>query len=390
MEILVESAHAIARFLRDQGYTEERLSQLGLAEPPWNGLAGLSTTAWLVNDDARFELLIRAFYLGEAVEASQAEKLISPEILGEFLKSRLMVRDGERLRPACRLSHFGELIIACDFQRPAEAGAVAEELVFGVNSTTRLLARCGIQRPGNKVLDLGTGCGALALAAAPFAASVVGTDVNRRALSFAGFNAALNGLGNVSFQYGDRFEPVAEQRFDLILSNPPFFLAPVSGLLYCENSMELDGFVESLARGAPQFLEEGGVFQMLCEWVEFETESWEDRLRPWFERSHCDIHIWRGYELSPLEYARKRALEQVQLYPETAALSFSERISYLTRRHVKAIFGGLITMRRRSEQNWFWVEEMQKRPEGPVGDALLERFSTLDILESNHEQALLA
>ena len=39
MEILVESAQAIARFLREQGYTEERLSELGLAELPWNSLA---------------------------------------------------------------------------------------------------------------------------------------------------------------------------------------------------------------------------------------------------------------------------------------------------------------------------------------------------------------
>jgi hypothetical protein len=176
----------------------------------------------------------------------------------------------------------------------------------------------------------------------------------------------------------------------LIISNPPFFLAPVSGLLYCDNSMELDGFVESLVRDAPQFLEEGGVFQMLCEWVEFEAESWENRLRPWFERSHCDVHIWRGYEISPMEYARRRALEQGQLDPETAAAAFTERVSYLTRRHVKGIVGGLITMRRRSKQNWFWVEEMQKRPERPIGEALLDRFLTLDILESNNEQTLLA
>jgi hypothetical protein len=33
---------------------------------------------------------------------------------------------------------------------------------------------------------------------------------------------------------------------------------------------------------------------------------------------------------------------------------------------------------------------MQKRPEGPIGDALLERISTLDILESNNQQVLLA
>jgi hypothetical protein len=389
MEILVKSVHAIARFLREQDYTEKRLSQLGLAELPWNSLARQSASAWLLMCDPRLELLIRTFYLGEATQTSQAEKLISKEILRDFLESGLLALDGERLRPTCMLTHLGELTIACDSPRRAETGAAAD-LVLGVNPTTRLLARCSILRPGSKVWDLGTGCGALALVAAPFAASVVGTDVNRRALSFAGFNAALNGLSNVSFLYGDRFEPAAGQRYDVIVSNPPFFLAPVSGLLCCDNGMELDGFVESLARGAPQFLEEDGVFQMLCEWVEFEAQSWENRLRTWFERSNCDVHIWKGYEISPIEYARKRALEQGQLYRETTTESFAERFSYLTRRHVRAIFGGLISMRRRSAQNWFCVEEMQKRPEGSVGDALLERFSTLDILESNDEQTLLA
>ncbi len=389
MEIRVESAKAIAQFLRDQGYTEKGLSQLGLAELPWNSLARQSDSAWLVIGDARLELLIRAFYLGEAVEKSEAEKLISKEILCHMLENRLLTPHEERLQPSCLLMHFGELIIASDL-RPRAETATAADLVLGVNSTTRLLARCSVLRPGSKMLDLGTGCGSLALFAAPSVASVVGTDINRRALSFAAFNAVLNGLGNVSFLYGDRFERLAGQRFDLIISNPPFFLAPVSGLLYCENSLELDGFVESLARGASRFLEESGVFQMLCEWVEFEGQSWEDRLRPWFEQSNCDVHIWRGYEVSPMEYARTRAVEQGQMYPETVGASFVERVSYLTQRHVKRILGGLITMRHRSERNWFWVEEMQKRPDGPVGDALLERFSTIDVLESNNEQTLLA
>jgi hypothetical protein len=41
-------------------------------------------------------------------------------------------------------------------------------------------------------------------------------------------------------------------------------------------------------------------------------------------------------------------------------------------------------------QNWFWVEEMQKRPVGPIGDSLRERFSTRDVLESSNEETLLA
>src|SRR6202162_5014399 len=112
MEILVESAQAIARFLREQGYTEERLSELGLAELPWSSLAGQSVSAWLVMCDPRLELLIRAFYLGEAVQTSQAEKLFSKEILRDLLESELLARDGEWLRPGCMLTHLRALVFS--------------------------------------------------------------------------------------------------------------------------------------------------------------------------------------------------------------------------------------------------------------------------------------
>ena len=40
---------------------------------------------------------------------------------------------------------------------------------------------------------------------------------------------------------GDCFEPVAGRAFDLILSNPPFFITPQTDFVFCENPMELDG-----------------------------------------------------------------------------------------------------------------------------------------------------
>jgi Methyltransferase small domain len=388
MEILIESGPKITRFLREHGYTEESLSRLGLADLPWHGLAERSGSLWTVDGDASLDLLIRLFYLGHAVATSQVEKIIPQDILRDLLVSGMLEREGEWFQSTCLLMHFGELILACDSRRCVRAGAA--DLVLGVNQTSRLLARCSMLRPGGKALDLGTGCGTLALTAASRAESVIGTDINPRALDFCRINAALNGIHNVSFLQGDRFEPIAGRRFDSIVCNPPFFLAPVSGLLYCDNPMELDGFVESLAQSAPQFLQENGVFQMLCEWAEFASESWDQRLRPWFEQSHCDVHIWLGYELPPAEYARKRALELAQLRPESASASFEERISYLSQRRVKGIFGGLISMRRRSGKNWFCVEEMQKKPAGPIGDALHQRFSTRDILESSDESTLLA
>lgn len=75
-----------------------------------------------------------------------------------------------------------------------------------------------------RVLDLGTGSGAIALALAqerPLA-QVVGTDVAEAAIELARYNAARLGLGNVEFRAGSWFEPVAGERFDLVVSNPPY------------------------------------------------------------------------------------------------------------------------------------------------------------------------
>ncbi|HEY5637065.1 MAG TPA: peptide chain release factor N(5)-glutamine methyltransferase [Burkholderiales bacterium] len=73
------------------------------------------------------------------------------------------------------------------------------------------------------VLDLGTGSGAIALAlkqACP-AARVVAVDASAAALEVARHNAARHGL-EVDFREGDWFAPVAGERFDLVVSNPPY------------------------------------------------------------------------------------------------------------------------------------------------------------------------
>jgi len=76
-----------------------------------------------------------------------------------------------------------------------------------------------------RILDVGTGCGAIALALAKERpkARITATDISAPALVVAGENAAELGFeSRIRLLAGDGFEPVRGERFDLIASNPPY------------------------------------------------------------------------------------------------------------------------------------------------------------------------
>ena len=77
--------------------------------------------------------------------------------------------------------------------------------------------------PG-RVLDLATGSGAIALAIAHERRRlrVTGTDASPAAVAVARRNAARLHLANVEFQVGDWYAPVGDERYTLIVSNPPY------------------------------------------------------------------------------------------------------------------------------------------------------------------------
>ena len=139
--------------------------------------------------------------------------------------------------------------------------------VFRPRSDSWMLARhlCAQIRPGARVLDLCTGSGAIAVAAAcAGAGEVTAVDVSRRAVVTARLNARLNGT-RVRALRGRLFDPVAGERFDAIASNPPYLPAeddalPTRGPQRATDA-GLDGRVllDAICEQAPAHLEPGGV-----------------------------------------------------------------------------------------------------------------------------------
>ena len=73
------------------------------------------------------------------------------------------------------------------------------------------------------VLDMGTGSGVCAVFAARGARRVVAVDINPAAVRCAHINSLMNGLDHkIDVRLGDLFGPVGDERFDLVLFNPPF------------------------------------------------------------------------------------------------------------------------------------------------------------------------
>ncbi|MCW8854391.1 MAG: peptide chain release factor N(5)-glutamine methyltransferase [Gammaproteobacteria bacterium] len=75
-----------------------------------------------------------------------------------------------------------------------------------------------------KLADLGTGSGAIALALASERSQwqIIATDQSNEAIKTAEHNAAQLKLNNIEFRQGSWFQPLADEAFDIIVSNPPY------------------------------------------------------------------------------------------------------------------------------------------------------------------------
>jgi len=384
-----EKSQQLRDYFTEAGYTEPNLRKhLGAAELPSRQLRNLPRLLDRTSTPRLLNALLRWFWLGCAQNPPQIVGVVPGEFLSLLFESGLIEANGEWLTAGAMLLPIDGFLVASD--HPSAFEQHHAELVLWPNPTSKFLNKFAVRRHSRATLDLGAGGGILSLNAASYSDVVIATDLNTRAAAFAQFNIQLNGIDNIEVLTGDCFAPVTDRRFDLILSNPPFFITPQTDYLFCDNSMELDGLCRRLVKEAPAHLNEGGYMQMLCEWAQVAGQPWEERIAEWLQDTGCDAWVMKGLTQDPAEYAQHRIRETSQ-DPSNDAELYDGYMNYYRQRGVEAIHDGLVVMRRRSGSNWVRIEEVPKTPTGDLGDLILSTFAAHDLVRAmEKDEELLA
>ena len=369
-----EGIRLLAEALEAHGFAAGRVEEI--SSSGGSGLAPLPLIARRLEPGDPVSVLIALFLHGSSVSATAAESVLDPLGLSGAERLGIVIVDGDTVTATIRVGPFGHLLLASD-----RRDAPLRDFVMAGAGSTRTLAHLTIRRPVRTALDLGTGSGVHALLAAPYAGTVTATDVSPRALAFARFNARLNGIDNVEFVEGSWYDAVPGRQFDLVLSNPPFVIAPEGEFLFRDG---LQGGVgdrvsRDLVEATPGHLCDGGVAQFLVNWVHDPATSWSNPIRSWVDGSGCDAWILRGVTDGPGGYTLTWNAHLAN-DPVAHAASVDRWLAFFEDRGIHAIGFGLLTMRRSRSAPWFHADEMPESPGQVAGAQLASTLDAHDVL----------
>ena len=244
-------------------------------------------------------MLVHVFFAGGTVPRERLQRA-APELdVDGLAELGVVAAEDDRVSAPLRVDEYEGLLLLCD-RDPSRP-----DHVMGMSPSTMLTIAYTPRENAGAALDVGTGSGVQALLAARHSDRVVATDVTPRALWMTELNARLNGIENVETREGSFFEPVQGERFDLVVSNPPYIVSPDSEFLYRDSEMEGDSLCRSLLADLPGLLEPGGYATLQSNWIHGRDEKWWAPIDRTLAGSGCDAFMLRLQTDEPLEYAAR-------------------------------------------------------------------------------------
>ncbi len=367
--------------LRAADYTEAGIGRaLGREQILGMPTSELPQALRRTRDPSPLHTLVRLFFLGVPAPIQAARDALAPMPLDAWAEAGLLgLLDSDRqVAGQVQLWPLEGLMLAVDLPW-MRTGPVASDFVLPPGPITTQLAHVMVRRPCERALDLGTGSGALALMAAPHAQTVTATDMNERAVQFTRFNARLNRTGNVRCLAGNLFEPVAGERFGLIVCNPPFVISPTQRFLFRDSGERGDVFCRRLARAAVEHLETGGFFQFTANLAHQAGRPWRSDLEAWFEGLGCDVLVLVKSTETASEYAMTWILSTESKDVGVVPRLYDDWMTYFEREGIEAVSYVFVAMRRAAAgKTWIHVDDPPCWIHGPCGDEVLRFFECRD------------
>jgi SAM-dependent methyltransferase len=276
--------------------------------------------------------------------AQRVDGAIDTGVLDDLLALEVLQRTRAGYAPMARVDRVGSLLVASDLRRHRRSA----DFVVGPGPASFLLARHVRPHPGGPLLDLGCGSGIQGLLLADERADVVALDINPRAVAYAAFNAAFNRRDRCLAGIGDFLgvEPDRglDGRFQTVVANPPFVLAPRAEVVYRDRPLEGDEVGGRTVERAARALARDGRGYVLCNWIDRDDGDWFRRPRTWTAEIGVDAAAVRVASHSPAEYAR---IWTRDLPPSARAAAIEAWTAALIAEGARVIHTGVVALARR-------------------------------------------
>ncbi|ANW65955.1 methyltransferase [Mycobacterium sp. djl-10] len=347
-----ELVAALAADLRSAGYTTDGVADLLGADAGAAFSRGLWWSALRATDRAgadqrRLAVLVRLFLLGADETAERVQQAMPTAGLDALVDNGVVEVVAGNIRAVLDIRPHGDgardFLVVSDQDAALRPGPVRPDHVLGIGGASVSLAHAVVRNPVRSALDLGTGCGIQALHLAAHCEQIVATDTNQRALTLAAATAGLNDM-TWDLRRGSLFEPVAGERFDLIVSNPPFVVG--TGALdfeYRDSGMAGDALCANLISQLGDHLEPGGTAQIMANWIIRDGDDWRDRVSGWL--SGTGLHAWvvQREFADPISYVSLWTSDAGEL-PEEAARRGGLWLDWFDAEGIAGVGMGMVTV----------------------------------------------
>ncbi|WP_375000968.1 methyltransferase [Aeromicrobium sp. CTD01-1L150] len=343
-------------------------------------------------DGSPLATLVRLFQLQVSVPRADVERAL-PALVDPMTAEGLLAVDGDEVRACVDVRPYGDeghdWWVVCDLTPGLDTAPieVGPEHVLGISEASSSLARLAVRTPVETALDLGTGCGVQALHLASHARHVVATDVNPRALWAARLTAGLAGF-DVDVREGSLYEPVAGERFDLVVTNPPFVVSPPSRerLVYRESDLPGDDVVRRVVTGVADHLNPGGWCQVLGSWMHVDGRPWDERLSDWVALTGLDAWVVQREVVDLPTYVEMWLADAGLRHSADYLRRYDEWLSWFDDQGVEAMAFGWVNLRAAGRETpVVRLETWQHDVEGPMGPAVLDWAERSDALATRSD-----